>query len=302
MDSRTDESLLKVHGASAARSLLRAMINEPGCVMPASVFDPVSARIAFHHGVPAVMLSGSVASTVYLGDPDIMTMTLTELSGLAGRIARATPLPLIVDADHGFGNALNASRTVAELEREGVAAMTLEDTLLPLSYPAGASAQLIPIDEAVGKVSAAIERRTDPDFLIIARTGAAGLDDMADTIARLKAYAACGADMVFVRGIESLEQVAQLEVAVDLPIVLSVKNPALRDTEVLKDTNVRIVLPGQKPIMAAYQAVSNAVQSDVDGTPFKETMSAAELRKYTCDDIHQARVEAFMTGKGTPAE
>ena len=131
------------------RERLRAILAGGRCIHPASVHDPISARIAEDLGFEAGMLAGSVASLTVLGAPDIVLLTLTEFADQACRISRAARLPLLVDADHGYGNALNVKRTVEELEIAGVAAITIEDTLLPTPYGASET-RLIPIAEGVG--------------------------------------------------------------------------------------------------------------------------------------------------------
>src|ERR1700687_4015318 len=140
---------------TSRRERLRALLAGPRCVHPGSVFDPISARIAEDLGFEVGMFAGSVASLAVLGAPDLIVLTLTEFAAQAYRICRAGNLPLLVDADHGFGNALNVKRTVEELETAGVAALTIEDTLLPTPFAAGGKVQLISIDEGQGKMRAA---------------------------------------------------------------------------------------------------------------------------------------------------
>ena len=135
------------------RERFRATLERGRCIHPASVYDPISARIAEDLGFEAGMLAGSVASLAVLGAPDIVLLTLTEFAGQAYRINRAGNLPLLVDADHGYGNALNVKRTVEELEAAGVVGLTIEDTLLPTPYGATGT-RLIPIEEAAGKMRA----------------------------------------------------------------------------------------------------------------------------------------------------
>src|ERR1700734_3906120 len=142
------------------RERLRAIIAGSRCIYPASVYDAISARIAEDLGFEAGMFAGSIASLAVLGAPDIIVLTLTEFARQAYRINRAGKLPLLVDADHGYGNALNVRRTVEELETAGVAALTIEDTALPTPY--GATAEtLVPIAEGVGKMKAALAGRQD---------------------------------------------------------------------------------------------------------------------------------------------
>ncbi len=116
---------------------MRAILAGTQCLHPGSVFDPISARIAEDLGFEMGMFAGSIASFTVLGAPDIVVLTLTEFADQIRRITRAGNLPLLVDADHGYGNALNVMRTVQELETAGVAALTIEDTLLPRAYGDG---------------------------------------------------------------------------------------------------------------------------------------------------------------------
>ena len=180
------------------RERFRATLDRGRCIHPASVYDPISARIAEDLGFEAGMLAGSVASLAVLGAPDIVLLTLTEFAAQAYRVNRAGNLPLLVDADHGYGNALNVKRTVEELETAGVVGLTIEDTLLPTPYGA-TETKLIPIEEAVGKMRAALAGRQDPRLVIVGRTAAVTLTGIADAIARLKAYEAAGVDMLFTR-------------------------------------------------------------------------------------------------------
>src|SRR3954464_15149536 len=153
------------------RQRFRALLAAPRCVYPGSVYDALSARIAEDLGFEAGMFAGSVASLAVLGAPDLLVLTLSDFAEQARRICRAGTLPLIVDADHGYGNALNARRTVEELENAGVAALTIEDTLLPTPFGASKN-QLIPAAEAVGKMRAALSARQDAALVIVGRTSA----------------------------------------------------------------------------------------------------------------------------------
>src|SRR5713101_4927936 len=140
------------------RERFRAILAGGRCVHPASVYDPLSARIAEDLGFELGMLAGSIASLTVLGAPDLIVLTLTEFAQQILRISRAGNLPLLVDADHGYGNALNVKRTVEELETAGVSALTVEDTALPPSYGEGTVA-LIAIEEGIGKMRAALSGR-----------------------------------------------------------------------------------------------------------------------------------------------
>src|SRR6266851_5584192 len=152
------------------RERFRAILAGGRCVHPASVYDPLSTRIAEDLGFELGMLAGSIASLTVLGAPDLIVLTLTEFAQQILRISRAGNLPLLVDADHGYGNALNVKRTVEELETAGVSALTIEDTALPPSYGEAGQTRLISVDEGVGKMRAALAGRQDPALVVAART------------------------------------------------------------------------------------------------------------------------------------
>src|SRR4030081_393093 len=168
------------------RESLRAILSGSACIRAGSVYDPVSLRIAEDLGFELGMFGGSVASLAVLGDPDITLITLTELAEQMRRMSRASALPVLVDADHGSGNALNVRRTVQELEAAGAAGLTIEDTLLPQAF-GQAKPQLISLDEGVGKMKAALDGRGDPSLVIVGRTGAASVSGVDDAIARVTA-------------------------------------------------------------------------------------------------------------------
>src|SRR5438034_8677826 len=156
------------------REALRSILSGSVCVRPGSVYDAISVRISADLGFEVGMFGGSVASLAVLGDPDIALITLSELAEQMRRMSRAAELPVLVDADHGYGNAMNVRRTVQELEVAGAAGLTIEDTLLPQAF-GQAKTQLIPLEEGVGKMKAALDGRGDPSLVIMARTSAASV-------------------------------------------------------------------------------------------------------------------------------
>src|ERR1700745_4097835 len=142
------------------REKLRSILAGPSCIRPGSVYDAISIRIAEDLGFDIGMFGGSVASLAVLGDPDMTLITLTELAEQMRRMSRAASLPVLVDADHGYGNALNVRRTVEELATAGAAGLSIEDTLLPQAFGQPGT-QLIPLEEGVGKMKAAVDARGD---------------------------------------------------------------------------------------------------------------------------------------------
>jgi carboxyvinyl-carboxyphosphonate phosphorylmutase len=262
------------------RERLRSVIAGSRCIYPGSVFDAISARVAEDLGFEAGMFAGSIASFTVLGAPDILLLTLTEFAQQAYRINRAAKLPLLVDADHGYGNALNVKRTVEELETAGVAALTIEDTSLPTSYGA-AGATLIPIAEGVGKMKAALAGRQDKRLVIVGRTSAMAMTGLEDTIARLKAYEEAGVDMLFMVGVKTRAQLDAVAAAVKLPLFLGNPGAELYDLDYLSARNVRICLQGHLPFMAAVNAVYETLKALRAGTPPAsiKTVASPDLMK-----------------------
>src|SRR5579871_6417758 len=196
----------------ARREKLRSVLSGSTCIHPGSVYDAISIRIAEDLGFEIGMLGGSVASLAVLGDPDIALITLTEFAEQIRRMSRAASLPVVVDADHGYGNALNVRRTIEELETAGAAGLTIEDTLLPPAY-GETKAQLISLEEGVGKIKAALDARRDPSLVIAGRTGAAAIASLEDAIVRAKAYEACGVDALFFTGIKAKTELETISAA-----------------------------------------------------------------------------------------
>jgi oxaloacetate decarboxylase len=246
------------------RERMRAIVNGGRCFYPGSVYDPISARIAEDLGFEAGMFAGSVCSLAVLGAPDIVVLTLSEFAGLALRINRATRMPLLVDADHGYGNALNVKRTVEELEIAGVSALTIEDTELPIVY-GESGPRLISIAEGVGKMKAAIAGRQDPRLIIVGRTSALRISNMEDTIARLQAYEAACVDMLFLSGMRTRAELDAISAAVKLPLFLGGPGTELHDLDFLSARNVRICLQTHAPFMAAVQATYETLKALRDG-------------------------------------
>jgi oxaloacetate decarboxylase len=248
------------------RARFRAILEGRQCVRPASVFDPLSARIAEELGYEMAMLGGSIAALAVLGAPDLILLTATEFAEQAYRICRAARLPLMVDADHGYGNALNAAHTIEALEVAGVCGATIEDTLLPAPFGVVGKARLISLEEGVGKMQAAVAGRVDPAFAVIARTSAPIITSFDDTIMRLKSYEAAGADAVLIVGLTTKDQLATVADAVKLPLILGTTSPELEELD-LAAYRVRIALQGHLSLTAAVQAVHETLSALRHGTP-----------------------------------
>ena len=235
------------------RKRLRAVFAGTKCVSPASVYDALSARVAESVGFEIGMLAGSVASNTTLAAPDLIVLTLTEFADQVRRIMRASKLSLIVDADHGYGNALNVMRTVEELEHSGVSAMSIEDTALPARF-GQTEDELISTAEMVGKLKAAVAARRDSSTIILGRTAALKVEGTEKTVARARAYAACGVDAIFLVGVESTDQVKAVHDAAKLPVMVG-SAPASIKREDFAAAGARVLLQGHQPVAAAVKAL-----------------------------------------------
>ncbi|MFM1814146.1 MAG: hypothetical protein RLZ98_841 [Pseudomonadota bacterium] len=282
------------------RERFRGLLTGGECILPGSVHDPISARIAHDLGFEAGIFAGSTASLTVLGAPDSILITLTEFVEQTRRITRAAPLPLLVDADHGYGNALNVMRTVEELEVAGVAGLSIEDTLLPAAY-GHAGAELITIDEGIGKIRAAVAARKDTSLVIAARTSAPMITGTEDAIARVKAYTAEGPDAIFLIGVASAAQLREIAAATHLPIILGGGGAAMATLEELAADGVAVVLRGHLPIQAATQAVYLTLKAIREGARAEGVAglpAASLMQKATRDDEYAAWAREFLGAKG----
>ncbi len=280
------------------RERYRAVLEGEHCIHPGSVYDPISARIAEDLGFEVGMFAGSIASMTVLGAPDLIVLSLTEFAGQAYRICRAGDLALMVDADHGYGNALNVMRTVEELEAAGIAALTIEDTELPVPFAAD-GARLLTLEEGVGKMQAALAARSDPRLVIVGRTSAATIAGMDDAMRRIRAYEAAGVDAVFLTGIRTRAQIETIAEAVDVPVILGAAGPEIQDLDYLAQSGVRICLQGHQPFMAAIEAVHATLKALREGTPpadLKGVASPELVRRVTRDDDYRRWMKDYLGG------
>jgi carboxyvinyl-carboxyphosphonate phosphorylmutase len=278
------------------REAFRAILSDRDVIRPGSVYDPISARIAEDVGFELGLLGGSAASLTILGDPDLLLITLSELAEQVRRICRAGNIPLLVDADHGYGNALNVRRTVQELEAAGAAGLTIEDTLLPQAY-GQAKPQVISIDEGVGKMKAALDGRSDPSLVIVGRTGAASITNIDDTVARAKAYEASGVDALFFTGLKTRAELQAIAAATKLPIIMGSADGELADMAFLASQRVRVANQGHQPIAAAMQAVyetQKALREGVAPKDLKGLPSADLANRVMRDASAKARSADFL--------
>jgi carboxyvinyl-carboxyphosphonate phosphorylmutase len=209
-------------GAPGAPARLRELLNSGQTVVAPGAFDPLAARLVEEAGFAAVYMTGFGTSAALLGRPDVGLLTMTEMADSAGRIAACVDIPLIADADTGYGNPLNVIRTVGAYEAAGVAGLHIEDQVAPKKCGHMEGKQVIGADEMAQKVRAAVDARTDPDFVIIARTDARAVEGLDSALDRARRYRDAGADVLF---IEALVSEAEIEAAAaafpDVPLLFN---------------------------------------------------------------------------------
>jgi carboxyvinyl-carboxyphosphonate phosphorylmutase len=199
-----------LHRNPSGAHRLRTLIHGPEPVLAPGAFDAMSARLIEHAGFPAVYMTGYGTSASRLGRPDVGLLTQTEMVDQARRIVQAVDVPVIADADTGYGNALNVIRTVQEYEQAGVAAIHLEDQLAPKRCGHMEGKQVIAAEEMVEKIQAAVEARRAPEFVIIARTDARAVEGLEGGIRRARMYREAGADAIFYEAPQSEKEVEQI--------------------------------------------------------------------------------------------
>ena len=233
-------------------------MREPEILIAPGAHNAFTARIIEQAGLPAVYLTGSGASMDLLGMPDLGFLTMTEMVSHARNLVQATRLPVIADADTGYGNALNVVRTIREYEKAGVAGVHIEDHVAPKRCGHFAGKEVISREEMVGKIEAALDARNDPDFLIIARTDARAVLGLTEAVERGRAYRKAGADMIFVDAPESEEELRVIARSIPAPLMANLseggKTPLLSARE-LQDMGYRLVIYPRSAAGAAAKAI-----------------------------------------------
>lgn len=250
-----------------ASTRLRQLLAQPDTVLAPGVYDAIGARLAEQAGCPALYMTGAGVSAS-LGYPDYGLVTMGEMVERAGVIARSVAVPLVSDADTGYGNELNVTRTVREFEMRGVAAIHLEDQVSPKRCGHLEGKVLVSRDEFVSKIRAAVAARRDPDFVVIARTDARAVDGLDEAIDRANAALEAGADMAFVESPASLDEVAAIPRRVRGPCLLNLvqggKTPLLELSQVQALGYRLAIVPGAllvPTIVAADAALADLVRT-----------------------------------------
>ncbi len=198
---------------------LRQLLRQPGIIVAPGAYDCLTAKLIEREGFPAVYMTGAGTAVTRVGKPDLGFATLTEMLANASAIASTINVPLIADADTGYGGALNVYRTIQEYEKAGVAALHIEDQAFPKRCGHLDGKEVVPLADMVVKLRAAGAARTDEDLVIIARTDALAVTGLDDTLRRCAAYAAAGADVLFVEALRTQEEIDRIRREVDVPLL-----------------------------------------------------------------------------------
>lgn len=246
------------------RRTLRRRLAEPDILVVPGAADAMTALIVENAGFDAVYATGAGFANASFGRPDVGLVSESEVVTHVGRITDVLRVPLIVDADTGYGGVLNVRRTVRDLERAGVAAIQLEDQIEPKRCGHFDGTTVIGVGEMVQKLAAAVDARTDPDLVLIARTDARAHEGFDGAVARARAYAAAGADMIFVEAPQNREELAMLPGLIDAPLIANMveggKTP-LMDADELAAMGYRAVLFANAALRVAVKAVRSAMDT-----------------------------------------
>ncbi len=244
------------------RATLRRLVEARRAVVVPGAFNALSARVVEDLGFEAIYVTGAGVTNMWFGMPDQGFMGLHEIAEHTARIRDAVSLPLIVDADTGFGNALNVRHTVRVLERAGADCIQLEDQVAPKRCGHFTGKEVISTAEAVSKIEAAVDARTDPDFLILARTDAAAVDGFDAAIERAQRFAEAGADILFVEAVEEAGQIERLPTLLDRPQVMNLviggRTP-IGDAARLAELGFGIVLYANAALQGAVAGMQKAL-------------------------------------------
>ena len=289
-----------------ARKVLRAALASGPTVLAPGAYDALSAKIVEAAGFSAVYATGGGISRS-MGYPDVGLLSLTEVVDRLRSIVEAVTVPVIADADTGYGNALNVIRAVRTFEAAGVAALHLEDQVAPKRCGHYEGKEVIPCEEMVLKLRAALDARREPDLVLIARTDARAPLGLEEAIRRAKAYAAAGADVVFVEAPQSREELVEIARRVPVPLLVNMfeggKTPLvpLRDLEAMGYRIVIIPSDLQRAAIRAMQETAEVIRRDGDSRAVAQRLATFQEREALVGlDRVQALEARYLRGAAGP--
>jgi 2,3-dimethylmalate lyase len=260
--------------ANGRRVSLRARFDAGEMVLAPGCYDALGARLIEEAGFSAAYMTGFGSAASRLGRPDVGLMSMTEMVDNARRIVDAVDIPVIADADTGYGNSINVIRTVREYESAGVAAIHLEDQVMPKKCGHMEGKQVVGAEEMAAKIAAAVAARRSPDFLIIARTDARAVEGLDGALARARRYREAGADVLFVEAPQSIEEIEAVAQAFpDVPLLFNYaeggKTPAVT-YDFLRELGFSLVIFPLTLLLSATGAMQAALaRLKSDGTPIE---------------------------------
>jgi carboxyvinyl-carboxyphosphonate phosphorylmutase len=281
---------------SGGAARLRELLDAGGTIVAPGAFDPLAARLVEEAGFPAVYMTGFGTSAALLGRPDVGLLTMTEMAGNAGRIADCVDIPVIADADTGYGNPLNVIRAIAAYEAAGVAAVHIEDQVAPKKCGHMEGKQVIPAGEMAQKIRAAAEAKEQPEFMIIARTDARAVEGLEAALDRARLYRAAGADALFIEALTSEQEAAEAARAFPgVPLLFNWaeggKTPPL-SLDRLRQLGYRIVIFPISTLLAATAAMRRILAEIAQaGTPAAALPELPSFGEF-CDFIGLPEVRA----------
>jgi carboxyvinyl-carboxyphosphonate phosphorylmutase len=239
------------------------MLREPGIIVAPGAYDCLTAKLIEREGFPVVYMTGAGTSVARLGYPDLALATMTEMLANAADIVAAVNVPVIADADTGYGGILNVRRTITQYQRAGVAAVHIEDQEFPKRCGHLDNKRVVPVEDMVRKIRAAVDARTDEDFVLIARTDALAVTGWDDTMQRAEAYAKAGADVLFIEALRTPEQAEQVARSIGLPLLYNFvetgKSPLLSVPE-LERMGFKLVIFPVSALLVVCRVVANLMR------------------------------------------
>lgn len=286
-----------LHGPFNGAQRLRALLAASGPILAPGAYDALSARIIEAAGFAAVYMTGFGVSASLLGRPDVGLLTQTEMVDQARRIVQAVSIPVIADADTGYGNPMNVIRTVQEYERAGVAAIHLEDQVTPKRCGHMDNKELISPAEMVRKLEAAVAARQSPDFVLIARTDARAVEGLPAALDRARRYRDAGADIIFVEAPQSAEEIATIAGQfAETPLLFNWavgKTPPI-PLDRLRDLGFRLIIFPSTLLFSAFQTMQAvALQLQTDGSPIALVEQQPTFKEFT-DFIGLPEIDALQ--------
>lgn len=286
-------------------TVLRRLLARPKLLLAPGVADAMNARIVVKEGFEALYMTGGGTAATRLGLPDVGLLTMSEMVDNAQRIADAAEIPLIADADNGYGGVVNVRRTIRAYERAGVAAVHIEDQEWPKRCGHMAGKSLVPTQEMVGKIRAAVDSRLDPDFVVIARTDAYSVEGYDAALERAARYIEAGADMIFVEELRNVEQLAEVPRRFKVPALYNMassgKTPFLPADEIERLGFRVVIYPNliMRAQIHAAQTVLRGLKSTGDMKPMLDQLSGWEERY---ELLRLPEIQAFEARYGVDDE